>query len=479
MNSLIRNKLFIYKILTGLVAVWMIVAGCFTVHGADVSGDIVLTVGSPYMETEGQLYEIDKGRDTAPIISGGRTLVPIRAVVEAMGGKVDWIGDSSTAVLVYGDTEVRLRPDDAVAYVNNVAYTLDTPPTIVNSRTMIPVRFVAERFGFVVEWLPEGSKIIIKPNVESVGFAVHYIDVGQGDSIFVQLPDGKNMLIDAGPGENIVNIYLKKLGVGALDYVVATHPDADHIGGMPQILEEFVVGELFMPDKVHTTQLFERMLDSIDANGCRVAEAKAGVDLTHGVNYNIKFLAPCKTYDDNNNSSAVVMLEYDGKKFLFTGDIEAQGEADILASGADIDADVLKVAHHGSSTSTTDAFLDAVTPEVAVISVGADNKYGHPDEETIQKLNVRGTKYYLTSESGTVILSVSSGEIMAESDKGIVAHEGETVQSAETSIYRTKTGDKYHIEGCSSLRSKILISYKEAVELGLEPCSKCNPPMGE
>ena len=437
---------------------------------------LTLQIDNPYMEAYGTLVEIDPGRGTSPIVVDGRTLVPVRAIVERIGGTVAWEQSTSTATLVYGATTIDLTPGSTAAYVNGEQHTLDVAPAIINGRTMLPIRFIAEKFGFDVQWMPDSSKIVISTAADSKGLlAVHYIDVGQGDSAFVQLPDGKILLIDAGPSTDVVNRYVSALGCKKIDFIVATHPDADHIGGMPQVLDEFEVGDFYMPDKAHTTRLFENMLDSLDANGCSVNVAESGVVVAVGDGYNVEIVAPVAEYEDNNNSSAVVVVECGDVSFLFTGDIENQAETDILNSGADIDADVLKIAHHGSDSSTSETFLDAVTPKLAVVSVGADNKYGHPSIEVVSRLNARYIPYYSTAKLGTVVIEcdgMSCNVITSEA----VSDNDTQVQAVPQNIYRTATGKKYHMDGCPSLKSKIQTTLEDAKAAGLEPCSKCNPP---
>ncbi len=437
---------------------------------------LTLQIDNPYMEADGTRVEIDPGRGTSPVIIEGRTLVPVRAIVEQIGGTVAWEQSTSTATLVYATTTIALTPGSTEAYVNGKQHMLDVAPAIINGRTMLPIRFIAEKFGFDVQWLPDTLQIVISVVAATKGvLVVHYIDVGQGDSAFVQLPDGRTLLIDGGPSTDVVNRYVSALGCKKIDFIVATHPDADHIGGLPRVLDEFDVGEFYMPDKVHITKLFENMLDSLDANGCSVKVAESGVKIAAGDGYDIEIIAPVAEYEDNNNASAVVVVECGDVSFLFTGDIENLAEADILNSGADIDADVLKIAHHGSDSSTTEAFLDAVTPKLAVISVGADNKYGHPSIEVVSRLNARYIPHYSTAKHGTVVIECDGKSCNVSTSEAVSNNEIQ-VQAMPKNIYRTATGKKYHLDGCPSLKSKIQITPVDAKAAGLEPCSRCNPP---
>ncbi|MBQ7901556.1 MAG: MBL fold metallo-hydrolase, partial [Clostridia bacterium] len=398
------------KKLLMLLVVIVTMLGLCSIAAAQSDFSVTLQLDNPVMNVAGVHKEIDPGRGTVPVVRDGRTLVPIRAIVEEMGGTVGWEQSTQTVSLVYNNTTINFVIGSNVAIVDRVQHMLDVAPDVINGRTMLPIRFVAEKFNFDVKWIDASSEIVISKlsNIQSSAsqkMTVHFIDVGQGDSIFVQLPNGETLLIDAGPVQDVVNSYINGLGYDRITYVVATHPDADHIGGMPQVLDEFTVGKFYMPDKVHTTQLFEKMLDSLENNGCAVNVAQSGVVIADNGQFSVKIVAPVKSYSDNNNCSAVVMLEYDEISFLFTGDIEAVAESDIINSGADIDADVLKIAHHGSNSSTSEEFLDKTSPEIAVISVGGDNKYGHPSTEVVSRLNTRYIPCYTTAQSGTILIT--------------------------------------------------------------------------
>jgi competence protein ComEC len=233
---------------------------------------------------------------------------------------------------------------------------------------------------------------------------VHYIDVGQADSILIQV-NNKNMLIDAGnrgDADAIVS-YLQKQGVKKLDYVIATHPHEDHIGSMSDVIKKFPITEFYAPKKTSTTKTFENMINAL--NGKKIITSKAGVELNLGENIKAEFLAPNNDkYEEVNNFSAVLKLTYGDNKFLFMGDAENLSEGEILASSVDVSADVIKVGHHGSSTSSSKEFLDKVSPKIAIISVGKGNDYGHPHKETLEEFKKRGYTVYRTDIDGTIIL---------------------------------------------------------------------------
>lgn len=240
---------------------------------------------------------------------------------------------------------------------------------------------------------------------------VHFLDVGQGDSIFIELPDEKTMLIDAGEnyhGEGIKN-YIGDCGYSKIDYLVATHPHADHIGSMPYIVRNMDIGSVYMPKAAANTKTYENLLESISDKGLKITSAKAGLTIAKDSDYTINVVAPVTIDEDNlNNSSAVIKLTYKDNTFLFTGDAEKK---ELETINSDISADVLKVGHHGSTTSTTEEFLDEVKPSYAVISAGEDNSYSHPHRETLDLLEEFNCKIYRTDIDKTVVFSTDGKTI--------------------------------------------------------------------
>lgn len=243
---------------------------------------------------------------------------------------------------------------------------------------------------------------------------IWYLDVGQADSMLLQLPNGNEweyVLIDAGTGqtEEALVSWLQEQGVTDIAAVIATHPHEDHIGGMDAVLGAIPVESLYMPEVKEsltpTTRCYEQMLDAAEAQQVQAVKGQSGVTVYEedGVKLELVGPEPQKEYDDLNEYSLVAKLTVGEKSFLFTGDSSEQAEADMIEAGEDLKADVLKIGHHGSSTATTEAFLQAVNPQVAVISCGKDNSYGHPHEETMQRLQEKAMTIYRTDEDGTIL----------------------------------------------------------------------------
>ena len=352
------------------------------------------------------------------------------------------------------------------------------------------------------EFLPEAQNDTVYALVGDEGeLRVSFIDVGQGDSEFIELPNGETLLIDAGTNETGADVvsYISSLGYTSIDYVVGTHPHEDHIGGLDDVIRTFDVESIYMPKVTADTKTFEDVLDAVDEKGLTINTAKAGVTLVDGDGLSVKMLAPVlDEYDNTNDYSAVIRIVYDDTSFIFMGDAEQYAE-DLITG--DVDSDVLKVGHHGSSTSTGEAFLERVSPSYAVISCGLGNSYGHPHTETIEKLG--GIPVFRTDEMGTIVATSDGSEIsfrtLGKSDTGNAA-QPEAPQETDTAAspgydegsvsegldisdgYILNTNSKkIHLPDCSAVdnmsdsNKAYTDNYDKAISEGYTPCKICNP----
>ncbi|HAT4134914.1 MBL fold metallo-hydrolase [Clostridium perfringens] len=250
---------------------------------------------------------------------------------------------------------------------------------------------------------------ISKSSAESEysGMSVTYLNVGQGDSELIQV-NGINMLIDAGTnaGANDLVKDLKNRGIKTIDIAIATHPHEDHIGGMDEVLENFDVKSFYAPKVAHTTKTYENMLKAVKNEGLKIQQIKEGTKIDLGKDTEVQVYSPVKSqYEELNNYSPVMKISYGQNSFMFTGDAESLVEKEILNENKDLKADVLKLGHHGSHSSTSEEFLKAVNPSIAVVSCAKDNKYGHPHKETMSNLKKAGITVYETFRDGDIIIS--------------------------------------------------------------------------
>lgn len=253
-----------------------------------------------------------------------------------------------------------------------------------------------------------------KSNAVSQGsetsFEVHYIDVGQGDCSLI-VCDGKNMLIDAGENGHELDVlnYLRTHNIDKLDYIIASHQHTDHIGGLPEVLDEIGTDNIIMPrlteEQTPTNSTYRAFLEAIQNSGAKVIASNIGASYNLG-SATFEILGPVTDdAEDINNMSVIVKLTYGENTFLFTGDAEKEEEREVLETGANLDCDVLKVGHHGSGTSSCKDFLDAVTPEICVIQVGADNDYGHPHENIVERLMGYADEIYRNDLCGDIVIT--------------------------------------------------------------------------
>lgn len=288
---------------------------------------------------------------------------------------------------------------------------------------LIVLFLLSSRINLLSGTAPEGVDSLPLPEAaQEQPLQVYFLDVGQGDSELIRIPGETgyfNMLIDTGEYEYAdgLTVYLKDLGIERLDAVVCTHPHTDHMGCMARVIQRFDIGAIYMPmlpeDKVPTTTAYEKLLDAAEDKGLTINRLHEDAIIESPPGSQFQVMAPRvdADWEGANNYSAVIRLVYGQSSFLFTGDAEEESEEVILKDGYMLRSDVLKCGHHGSSTSTSDEFLEAVGPKYAVISCETGNRYGHPHKETVKKLKDGDIVTYRTDKDGTVLAESTGGSI--------------------------------------------------------------------
>lgn len=342
---------------------------------------------------------------------------------------------------------------------------------------------------------------------------VHYINVGQGDCALIHTGNTA-MLIDAGnrgDGPSIIS-YIKNQGIQKLDYLILTHPHADHIGGAADVINAFEIDKILMPKASHTSQTFENLLVTIQGKGLKITSPSPGDEYSLG-NASFQILAS-NDGSDLNNKSIVNWLVFGNTSFLFTGDAELSTENKILQRGYNIKSDVLKVGHHGSDTSTSEKFLETISPKHAIISVG-ENSYGHPTSAVLNRLNDHNVNVYRTDEVGTIVVTSDGSTVTYDKKASDIKESSTSTTTKESTSDSTKKSeatqkvnekttkkpteqpsktiengkfvgssksDKYHFPGCrhaKRIKSENEVWFNtvdEAIGAGYKPCGTCNPP---
>ncbi len=350
----------------------------------------------------------------------------------------------------------------------------------------------------------------VKQTSESGELKVHYFDVGQGDCEFIELPNGETILIDAGErdqGEKVVD-KIKGLGYSTINYVIATHPHSDHIGGLIDVYNALNVESTYMPNCAHTTKTYDEFLTCVENEGCKVVETYSGVEMINKDDIYGYFVAPnSDSYEKINNYSACLMLKYGENSFLFMGDAEQESEYEIPG---DLTCDVIKVGHHGSRTSSSYNFVTRTHAKYAVIEVGKDNDYSHPHESTLNTWKENGTVVFRTDLNGDILFvsngknityknqyafkdkdSVVKNETPVEQDDTPATSQKETAGNETTTTYSSTSEYKWvvntyrkkiHKPTCESVQKMSpqnkKYTNKSLAELkkeGYSPCGNCHP----
>ena len=336
--------------------------------------------------------------------------------------------------------------------------------------------------GGSADVVPNPSSAAAAVDTVEAPFEMHFIDVGQALSVLVEC-DGQYMLYDGGnvdDGSLIVS-YLQSQGVEQLEYVFCSHAHEDHVGGLAAALAYFPAYHVYSPVTEASTKCFKDFVKYTQQQGLQVEVPAVGTTWPLG-GATVTMVGPVAQYSDTNDTSIVLRIEYGSTSFLLTGDMEKTAETDLVNSGVNLRADVLQVGHHGSSTSTGYLFLNAVLPEMGVISCGTGNKYGHPHEETLSILRDAKVDVYRTDLQGTITIG-SDGqnytvgtEHFAE-DAQLNPTDPAASSTAQQAYIGNVNSKKFHLPSCSNLpaeKNQILFSsYDEAVEAGYTPCSSC------
>ncbi|MGI6677598.1 MAG: stalk domain-containing protein [Dehalobacterium sp.] len=458
----------------------------FSIVGAPAAQDQDITV---------IIDEQDQSFSPSPIINNDRTLVPMRPFFEALGAEVDWDNESKTVVGIRDAVVVELTINQTAAFVNDRQVNLATPGQIIDGSTYVPLRFVGEALGDDVVW--DGTKKTISITSTS-GHAqnhpvlkVHFIDVGQGDSELVQFPNGKTMLIDGGKGGMYARVaaVLAAEKIKKLDVVIGTHTDDDHIGSLPGIIKNYEVGTVYL-NGTDETRVYDALIREAHSKGLVVNQLLQGDTLNLDPEVEIKVLAPSVINTDRDNDNSPIMkVTYRNKSFLFTGDAEKATENVALAYDQEgLKSDVVKVGHHGSTTSSTPAFAKAVSPALAIIEVGADNSYGHPDEIVVNRWQLLGAKVYTTAVHGNLTVTTDGNNLGIFSDKNnealekaLNAKNSATEKDIEANFIGNKNTKVFHYSNCTSVgtmneKNKVLLqSTHDALDAGYSSCGICRP----
>ena len=331
--------------------------------------------------------------------------------------------------------------------------------------------------------LPDSGGHTVKPSTgSSQPFEMHFIDVGQALSVLVEC-DGQFMLYDGGNVDDgsLVVSYLQKQGVEQLQYVFCSHAHEDHVGGLAAVMAKFPAGHAYSPVTEASTKCFNDFVKYTQQQGLQLEVPSVGTVWPLG-SATVTMLGPVTQYSETNNTSLVLRIDYGSTSFLLTGDMENTAETDLVNSGANLKADVLQVGHHGSSTSTGYLFLNAVLPEMGVISCGAGNKYGHPHEETLSILRDAKVDVYRTDLQGTITIGSDGQNFTVGTERFVPDSQlNPTDPSSSSTAQQAYIGNvnskKFHLPTCPNLPAEKnqvpFSSYDEAIAAGYTPCASC------
>lgn len=460
--------------------------------------------GATKVDINGKQVTYTKEAGTPFVDDAGRTQVPFRQTMETYGCTVSWDATEQMAIAQKDGITVEVPIGQPYIYRNGTKVENDTAALIQDGRTYLPIRVVLESFGATVLWNGDTNTVMVTSGGQLTGnesIQVHFLDVGQGDAALINDGDFE-ILIDGGvaaEGTKVVQ-YLSNYVDGDLDVVVASHEDADHIGGLPAVFDAYKVEEVVDNGRTSTTKTYNTYHNKVQAEGAEYAVDTAAQTITLPSGATLEFLPITAVYDNANDNSVVTMLTYGDVEVLFTGDLSADvADANY---GLFSDVDVLKAGHHGSRTSVSSQFLQRTKPEYVVISAGVDNSYGHPHQEALSAYLNTGADVYGTFRSGDIVMTTDGKQVSFDTTKkltlsdvgakstGTVSAQKPATQTAqpakpvaETTV--TYIGNKnskvFHLPSCSSVSrmkasNKVSLSSRDtALSQGYRPCQNCQP----
>lgn len=453
-------------------------------------------------------------QDGVPFIDDmGRTQVPFRQTMEEFGCDVSWNEAQKTAIAQKDGITVEVPIGASYVYRNGEKVENDTAALIQDGRTYLPIRVVLESFGASVRWDAATSTVVVSTTGAGEQIEIHFLDVGQGDAILIDDQDFE-ILIDGGvsaEGNDVVK-YLSQYVDGSLDVMIATHEDADHIGGLPAVLEAYQVDRIIDNGRTKDTKTYQNYKNHVNAEGAQYQTDDIAQQITLPSGAVLQLVPMLGSYSDSNDNSVVSVLDYQNIEILLTGDLSTEVSDANLSRFYDID--VLKAGHHGSRTSVNTAFLKTVQPEIVIISAGLDNSYGHPHAEALAAYLDCGADVYGTFRSGDIVLTTDGTQMYLNTNRKLTMADAgasstgqaqqpvsqptqtqqqptsqptQTQQTPQQSVQNTmvyignKNSKIFHKADCSSVKrmkdsNKVSLSSRDqAIAQGYTPCQICQP----
>ena len=435
----------------------------------------------------------------APFIDqANRTQVPFRQTMEQFGCTVSWDSGNNIAVAQKDGVTVQVPIGASYIIKDGKQIANDTAALIKDNRTYLPIRAVLEAFGAEVGWDDNTQTVQVFTDSKGQIMTIHFIDVGQGDSIFIDYGDYE-ALIDAGnnaDGALVVN-YIKPYVEGNLELVIATHAHEDHIGGLDNVLEAYQVSALIDSGDSSDTATFNDYLTAVSSepNCDYMADEDMTIDMGGGAT--LKIIEALDGQSNINDDSVIALLDYNNFEALFPGDSESAAEAACLSKLYDID--VLKAGHHGSRTASTINFLNILKPDTVIISAGLGNQYGHPHQEALQRFSNIRASVYGTFKSGTVILTTTGNTYSLNTSNQVTVNDAgdkttttpqtitnttpptNTVTQSQAAYIGNSNTKKFHTLNCryvDSINAEHIVNFSQradAISQGYVPCKVCNP----